>query len=150
MSKLKNLDLEGNPVQDTPEYKPEDIFTMIPSLEVLDMKTKDGEDALDSAEDDEDEYGEEGEDEMDEAERVALLEEHLTDKQKAKLTAAGVTIQDYLAGNGPDLTDEDVDEEDEDYDDEEENEAEGDAADENGNPEAEDGVDGDKRPHHED
>ena len=34
MSKLKNLDLEGNPVQDTPEYKPEDIFTMIPSLEV--------------------------------------------------------------------------------------------------------------------
>jgi len=129
-------------VQDTPEYKPEDIFTMIPSLEVLDMKTKEGEDAEDS-EDEDDEYGgEEGEDEMDEAERVALLEEHLTDKQKAKLQAAGVTIQDYLAGNGPDLTDEDIDD---DYDDEEEGEAdeEEDAA--NGNPEAEGGVDGEKR-----
>lgn len=140
-------------MQDTPEYKPEDIFTMIPSLEVLDMKTKDGEDALDSAEDDDDEeYGnEEGEEEMDEAERVALLEEHLTDKQKAKLQAAGVTIQDYLAGNGPDLTDEDVDDDD-DYDDEEEGEAdaEGDAAGENGNPEADEGgVDGEKRAHNE-
>lgn len=71
--------MEGNPVQETEEYKPEDIFTMIPSLEVLDMKTKDGEDALDSAEE-EDDYGEEGEEEMDEAERVALLEEQLTDK----------------------------------------------------------------------
>jgi len=110
------------------------------------MKTKDGEDALDSAEEDDDDYGEEGEEEMDEAERVALLEEHLTEKQKAKLTAAGVSIQDYLAGNGPDLTDEDEDEGD--YDDEEEGEAEGDAAAENGNPEAEDdsGVDAEKRP----
>jgi len=120
MSKLKNLDLEGNPVQDTPEYKPEDIFAMIPSLEVLDMKTKDGEDAPDSEE--EDDYGEEGEEEMDEAERVALLKEHLSDKQKAKLEAAGVSIQDYLAGNGPDLTDEDFD----DYDDEEAGEEEDD------------------------
>ena len=79
------------------------------------MKTKDGEDALDSADDDEDEedYGaEQGEDEMDEQERIALLEEHLTDKQKAKLEAAGVTISDYLAGNGPDLSDDDDDDED--------------------------------------
>ena len=71
---------------------------------------------------------------MDEAERIALLEEHLSEKQKAKLQAAGVSIADYLAGNGPDLTDEeDVEEdEDDDYDDEEEGEAEGDPEDENG------------------
>lgn len=140
LTKLKNLDLEGNPVQDTEEYKAADIFTMIPSLEVLDMKTKDGEDALDSAEDDDD-YGDEGgEDEMgemDEAERVALLEEHLTEKQKAKLQAAGVSISDYLAGNGPDLTDED---DDGDYDEEEDGEAEGE-----GDDAEADGVDGEKR-----
>ena len=102
------------------------------------MKTKDGEDALDSAEDDdEDDYGlEEGEAEMDEEERVALLEEHLTDKQKAKLEAAGVSIADYLAGNGPDLTDEDGDEDD--YGDEEEGENEGD-------DDAENGEEGEKR-----
>ena len=157
-------------MQDTEEYKAADIFTMIPSLEVsrfvhnsivialepldrsnhhlfvllcikvLDMKTKDGEDALDSAEDDDD-YGDEGgEDEMgemDEAERVALLEEHLTEKQKAKLQAAGVSISDYLAGNGPDLTDED---DDGDYDEEEDGEAEGE-----GDDAEADGVDGEKR-----
>ena len=117
------------------------------------MKTKDGEDALDSEEEDDDEEedygaeGEQGEDEMEEHERIALLEEHLTDKQKAKLEAAGVTIADYLAGNGPDLSSEEEVEDEEqqdpdgDYDDEEEAEAEGDPADENG-PE---GVDGEKR-----
>lgn len=106
------------------------------------MKTKDGEDALDSDEDeDEEDYGaEEGEIEMDEEERVALLEEHLTDKQKAKLEAAGVSIADYLAGNGPDLTDDDGEDEDGDgeYGDEEEGEGEGDDEAENG-PEGEEG-----------
>lgn len=36
---LKNLDLEGNPLCETAEYKREDIFAMLPGLEVstLDM-----------------------------------------------------------------------------------------------------------------
>ena len=74
---------------------------------------------------------------MEEAERIALLEEHLSDKQKAKLEAAGVSIADYLAGNGPDLTDEEEEDDedgDNDYDDEEEgeDEAEDDAEHQNG------------------
>lgn len=58
-----------------------------------------------------------------------------------------MTIADYLAGNGPDLTDED---DDGDYDDEEEGEAEGDT--ENDNPEvtSDNGVDGEKRAHQQD
>ena len=103
------------------------------------MKTKDGEDAQDSEDDEEDDFaGEQGEDEMDEEEQLALYEEHMSAKQKAKLQAAGVSIADYLKGNGPELTDEeeDGDEDEEDYDDEEEGEAEAD-----GDPEDENGPD---------
>jgi hypothetical protein len=88
---------------------------MIPSLEVLDTMTKDGEEFL-SDMDDGDDYGAEeaGEEELSENEEIAMLEAQLSEKQKQKLKAAGVTIQDYLAGNGPDLTDEYGDEEGED------------------------------------
>ena len=115
LTKLKNLDLEGNPVCDTAEYSRDSIFEMIPSLEVLDMMTKDGEEFLSDMEDG-DEYGAEeaGEEELSEGEELAMLEAQLSEKQKQKLKAAGVTIQDYLAGNGPDLTDEYGDEEGED------------------------------------
>ena len=96
------------------------------------MVTKDGDEFVSDLED----YGleEGGEDELDEDEEAALLESQLTDKQKAKLAAAGVTIKDYLIGNGPDLTDED-------YDDEEQGEEEAGDGDEDG----EEGVNGDKR-----
>ena len=58
----------------------------------------------------------------------------MSEKQKLKLKTAGVTIQDYLAGNGPDLTDEYDDEEGEedldgDDDAEEDGEANGEAGD---------------------
>lgn len=85
------------------------------------MVTKDGDEFVSDLED----YGvEEGEEELDddfEAE-AALLEQQLSAKQKAKLAEAGVSIKDYLAGNGPDLTDED-------YDDEEQGEEDFDAED---------------------
>lgn len=42
---------------------------------------------------------------------AAELENQLSDKQKAKLMDAGITIKDYLAGNGPDLSDDYGDEE---------------------------------------
>jgi len=88
------------------------------------MVTKDGEDFQSEMED----YGEEGEDEFDpddfEADAV-LLEAQLSDKQKAKLATAGITIKDYLAGNGPDLTEEDYGEEGEEDIDGEEGEEEG-------------------------
>lgn len=133
MTNLKNLDLEGNPVCDTEEYKREAIFEMIPSLEVLDMMTKDGEEFVSDMEDD---YGAEGgEDELSEGEELRLLEAQLTDKQKQKLKDAGVSIEDYLAGKGPDLTDE--------YDDEEEGE-EDQEGEEAGEGEAS-GADGEKR-----
>lgn len=78
MTQLKNLDLEGNPVCSTDEYKRESIFEMIPSLEVLDMVTKDGEDFVSDLDD---EYGfEGGEDEMSETEQIALLEAQMSDK----------------------------------------------------------------------
>lgn len=68
------MDLVGNPVCDTEEYKRDAIFEMIPSLEVLDMQTKEGEDFFSEGEDD-DEYGDEGgEDELDEEENYALIE----------------------------------------------------------------------------
>ena len=123
---------------DTPEWKSEDVFAMLPSLMALNMKTKDGEDIYSDIDDDD--YGDEGgEDELDEEEELALLEAQLSDKQKAKLKEHGVSIQEYLAGNGPELTDEDGDDEegedDLDGDDDDEAEGEGD----------EDGVDGEKR-----
>ena len=76
MTNLKNLDLVGNPVCDTEEYKREAIFEMIPSLEVLDMQTKEGEEFFsEDADEDEDEYGDEqGEDELDEEENFAQIE----------------------------------------------------------------------------
>ena len=117
---------------ETAEYKRDDIFEMIPSLEVLDMKMKDGEEFVSDLSDD---YGAEGgEDELDEDEELALLEEQLSEKQKQKLKDAGVTIKDYLQGNGPDLTDE--------FDDEEEGEEDLD-----GDEDGEDGeaVNGEKR-----
>lgn len=78
LTKLKNLDLEGNPVCSTEEYKRESIFEMIPGLEVLDMVTKEGEDFVSDLEDD---YGAEGgEDEMSEGEQIALLEAQMSDK----------------------------------------------------------------------
>ncbi len=84
------------------------------------MVTKDGDEFVSDLED----YGleEGGEDELDEDEEAALLEAQLSDKQKAKLAAAGVTIKEYLTGNGPELTDED-------YDDEEQGEEEKDGED---------------------
>ena len=105
------------------------------------MITKDGDEFVSDLED----YGleEGGEDEIDgedlEAD-AALLEQQLSDKQKAKLAAAGVTIKDYLAGNGPDLS-----EEDDDYDDEEQGEEdlEGDGA--AGEDDDQEGVNGEKR-----
>lgn len=102
MTKLVNLDLDGNPCCQTEEYKREAIFAMIPSLEVLDMKTKEGEDYF--SQDDSDGEGfefEEGEDEMDE--QVAMLEAKLTDEQKKQLADAGVTLEQYLHGEGPEL-----------------------------------------------
>lgn len=68
LKNLKNLDLEGNPVCAKDDYKRDDIFNMIPSLEVLDMITKDGDEFV-SDMDDDDDYGleaEGGEDEIDE------------------------------------------------------------------------------------
>ena len=136
MTSLTNLDLEGNPVCEKDDYDREKIFEMLPSLEVLDMVTKDGEDFQSELED----YGleEGGEDEIDvddfEAD-AALLEQQLSETQKSKLAAAGITIKDYLAGNGPDLTEEEYgDEEGEEDVDGEEPEEEGD-----------EGVNGDKR-----
>lgn len=72
LKNLKNLDLEGNPCCEKEEYKREDIFEMIPGLEVLDMVTKDGDEFVSDLED----YGleEGGEDELDEDEEAALLE----------------------------------------------------------------------------
>lgn len=136
LTSLTNLDLEGNPVCEKDDYDREKIFEMLPSLEVLDMVTKDGEDFQSELED----YGleEGGEDEIDvddfEAD-AALLEQQLSETQKSKLAAAGITIKDYLAGNGPDLTEEEYgDEEGEEDVDGEEPEEEGD-----------EGVNGDKR-----
>ena len=39
MTNLKNLDLKGNPVCETEEYKMDAIFEMIPSLEVSLVET---------------------------------------------------------------------------------------------------------------
>lgn len=73
------------------DYKREAIFEMIPSLEVLDMVTKDGDDFLSDLDDDD--YGAEGgEDEMSEGEQIALLEAQMSEKQKQKLKDAGVSI----------------------------------------------------------
>jgi len=49
---------------------------LIPSLEVLDMQTKDGEDFFsEDGDEDDDEYGDEGgEDELDEEENLAQIE----------------------------------------------------------------------------
>jgi len=66
------------------------------------MKTKEGEDYF--SQDDSDGEGfefEEGEDEMDE--QVAMLEAKLTDEQKKQLADAGVTLEQYLHGEGPEL-----------------------------------------------
>ena len=112
---------------------------MLPSLEVLDMKTKDGEDYEDESDGDEDEFDleEGGEDEMEE--HVAQLEAKLTDEQKKKLEDAGVTLEQYLNGEGPELGIE--------FDDEDDEEGEEDAyGDEEGDQDGEDdGEQGEKR-----
>lgn len=78
LTNLKNLDLEGNPVCSNEDYKREKVFEMIPSLEVLDMVTKEGEDFVSDLDDD---YGAEGgEDEMSEGEQIALLEAQMSEK----------------------------------------------------------------------
>ena len=76
------MDLAGNPVCETEEYKRDAIYAMIPSLEILDMKTKDDEDYFSPDDSDDDGLGdfEGGEDEIEE--NVALLEAKLTDEQK--------------------------------------------------------------------
>mmetsp|Transcript_14948 Transcript_14948/g.20266 ORF Transcript_14948/g.20266 Transcript_14948/m.20266 type:complete len:191 (-) Transcript_14948:999-1571(-) len=63
LTNLKNLDLEGNPLCEKPEYNRESIFEMLPELEVLDMVTKDGDEFVSDLED----YGleEGGEDDLD-------------------------------------------------------------------------------------
>ena len=106
------------------------------------MITKDGNEFVSDM--DEDDYGlEGGEDEIDEEQEIAMLEAQLSDKQKKKLADAGVTIQDYLAGNGPDLTDEDGD-----YGDEEgEEDVDGDANDDDANEEnGDEEAAGEKKP----
>ena len=67
---------------DTAEYSRDSIFEMIPSLEVLDMMTKEGEEFLSDMEDG-DEYGAEeaGEEELSEGEELAMLEAQLSEKQ---------------------------------------------------------------------
>ena len=102
------------------------------------MVTKCGDEFVSDLEDD---YGDEGgEDDLDDFEaEAALLEQQLSEKQKAKLAEAGVSIKDYLAGNGPDLTD------DEDYDDEEQGENDFVEGEEGEDDDDEEEVNGDKR-----
>lgn len=72
-------------------------------MQVLDMKTQDGEELFSDDDDDYDiELGEGGEDELDE---IAMMADQLTEKQKKKLEERGISIEEYLAGDGPDLSD---------------------------------------------
>ena len=134
MTKLKVLDLIGNTIEG---FSRDAVFAMFPSLEVLDATYKDNTSYHSMSDDEEGEfemYEEGGEDELEEdlAAQVENLEKVLSDKQKKQLADAGVTIEAYLKGEGPDLDAESGDESED-----------GDAAE---NPEeAKDGDD--KKPH---
>jgi len=68
MKNLKNLDLQGNPIADQPQYK-EKIYELFPDLEVLDGYDKEGNEVMSEDEeeeeeefDDEEQYGDEDDD----------------------------------------------------------------------------------------
>lgn len=68
LSKLKRLDLVGNPVCDSDDYKRDAIYESIPSLEVLDMLDKEGEEVFSGEDSEIEDYGNEeyGEEEISE------------------------------------------------------------------------------------
>ena len=104
------------------------------------MVNRDGEEFVSDLEDDEEgEYGEEGEFEQDDADDEKILLEQLTEKERAKILASGLSLRDYFAGEGPDFSDEEGGEEEQ----EEGDHADGDDAEDD--DDAQEGVNGEKR-----
>lgn len=87
---LKNLDLENNEVTKAEGYK-ERMWKMLPALQVLDNCNQEGEEVL-SEDEDYGSYGEEGEEEG--------FGDALTEEQLEVLKRKGISVEDFLNGEG--------------------------------------------------
>ena len=102
-----NLDLEGNDITKIEGYTAK-MWEMFPNLAILDGKNKEGEEIMSQESDEEGEYGgEDGEDEddFDQQEYLDKISKQLTEEQKKELEKQGLTVEQYLEGQGEDFED---------------------------------------------
>lgn len=85
---------------------------MMPNLAVLDGKDAQGEEVMSGESDEEEDYGgEEGEsddEDFDQQEYIDKISKQLTEEQKKDLEAQGISVQQYLEGQGEDFSEEDA------------------------------------------
>jgi len=100
-----NLDLEGNEICKIEGYTAK-MWEQFPTLSILDGKNKEGEEIMSQESDEDEEYGgEDGEDEedFDQQEYIDKISKQLTEEQKKELESQGISVQQYLEGQGEDF-----------------------------------------------
>ena len=124
---LINLDLVGNEITKIEGYT-QKVFEMLSTLSILDGKNKEGVEIISQESDEDEEYGgedgEEDDEDFDQEEYIDKISKQLTDEQKNELKAQGISVKQYLEGQGDDFEEMEEEGEEDQYGSEEGDEAE--------------------------